>query len=123
KDRNFTRASLAKFIRAADERLEEYLERLDEGDVAENGTHGARVKNLADKIATLRNKRDRYGAMLASSEQSGEEQISLTDPDRRAMAAHTRVEVGYNVQVAVEAKNKIVDEQYENIQVMDMGQM
>src|SRR3974390_1915868 len=40
KDRNFTRASLAKFIKAADERLEEYLARLDEGDVTENGTHG-----------------------------------------------------------------------------------
>ena len=80
KDRNFTRSSLAKFIKAADERLEEYLARLDEGDVAENGTHGARVKNLADKIAALRDKRDRYGAMLASLEQSGEAQISLTIP-------------------------------------------
>jgi transposase len=121
KDRNFTRASLAKFIKAADERLEEYLARLDEGDVAENGTHGARVKNLADKIAALRSKRDRYGAMLASLEQGGEDQISLTDPDSRAMAAHTRVAVGYNVQVAVDAKNKMIVEQAVTNQVVDMG--
>ena len=31
KDRNFTRSSLRAFIRAADERLEDYLERLDHG--------------------------------------------------------------------------------------------
>src|SRR5580698_189481 len=32
KDRNFTRASLRTFIRTADERLHDYLRRLDEGD-------------------------------------------------------------------------------------------
>ena len=37
------------------------------------------------------------------------------------MAAHTRVAVGYNVQVAVDAKHKlIVDEEVTN-QVVDMG--
>ncbi len=44
KDRNFTRGSLEKFIQAADERLTDYLARLDEGDVAEQGTGGARTK-------------------------------------------------------------------------------
>src|SRR6202162_2174750 len=38
KDRNFTRNSLETFIRAADERLVDYLRRLDEGDVTEDGT-------------------------------------------------------------------------------------
>src|SRR5471032_1479183 len=33
KDRNFTRASLEKFIRTSDERLAAYLKRLDDGDV------------------------------------------------------------------------------------------
>jgi hypothetical protein len=91
------------------------------GDVAENATHGSRVKNLADKIGTLRSKRDRYGTMLASLEQSGENQISLTDPDSRAMAAHTRVAFGYNIQVAVDAKNKMIVEQAVTNQVVAMG--
>ena len=42
KDRNFTRDSLEKFIKAADERLADYLERLDEGNAAEKTTGGAR---------------------------------------------------------------------------------
>jgi hypothetical protein len=57
KDLNFTRNSLEKFIKAADERLADYLRRLDEGDAAEKATSGARVKNLAEKIEALRKKR------------------------------------------------------------------
>ena len=45
KDRNFTRASLRAFIRTADERLNECLERLDRGDVEDGATSGgARTK-------------------------------------------------------------------------------
>ena len=122
KDRNFTRNSLQDFIRAADERLDEYLRRLDEGDIEEGGTGGGtRTKNLAEKIEALRQKRGRYGAMLADSERTGENQISLTDPDSRAMAAHTKVGVGYNIQIAVDAKHKMIIEQAVTNQVVDMG--
>ena len=40
KDRNFTRSSLREFIRRADEWLEDYLKRLDEGDVEDGATGG-----------------------------------------------------------------------------------
>ena len=73
KDRNFTRNSLAKFIRAADERLDDYLKRLDAGDVEEDRAGGgARTNNLAQKIAALSDKRGRYAAMLRELERSGE---------------------------------------------------
>jgi hypothetical protein len=121
KDRNFTKGALDKFIKAVDERLDTYLKRLDEGDVAENGTDGSRVKNLAEKIEALKEKRGRYDELLAELEKSGESQISLTDPDSRAMAAHTKVGVGYNIQVAVDAKNKMIVEQQVSNQVVDMG--
>jgi hypothetical protein len=89
KDRNFTRSSLRAFIRAADERLEDYLKRLDEGDVADGATSGgARTKNLAEKIAALTEKRRRYNAMLSQLDRTGEDQISLTDPDSRAKPRH-----------------------------------
>ncbi len=45
KDRNFTWASLAEFIRLADAKLDDYLQRLDSGDAAEATTAGSRVKN------------------------------------------------------------------------------
>jgi len=80
KDRNFTRASLAKFIKAADAALDDYLERLDQGDAAERGMAGSRVRNLAEKIAALRQRRERYTNMLAELQRTGESQISLTTP-------------------------------------------
>jgi hypothetical protein len=84
--------SLKKFIRAVDQRLDDYLRRLDEGDVEEVGTGGgARTKNLVETIAVLREKRGHYQVMLAELERTGEAQISLTDPDCRAMAAIRRL--------------------------------
>jgi IS5 family transposase len=82
---------------------------------------GARVQNLAEKIAAITARRARCQAMLEQLERTGEEQISLTDPDSRAMAAHTRVAVGYNVQIAVDAKHKLIVEQQVTNQVVDMG--
>jgi hypothetical protein len=60
-------------------------------------------------------------SLLAELERSGEDQISLTDPDSRAMAAYTGVAVGYNVQIAVDAKHKLIVEQQVTNQVLDMG--
>jgi hypothetical protein len=121
KDRNFTRASLTKFIELADAKLDNYLQRLDQSDAAESATGGSRVKNLAEKIAAIRERRARCKDMLAQLDRTGEEQISLTDPDSRAMAAHTHVAVGYNVQIAVDTKHKLLVEQQVTNQVVDMG--
>ena len=121
KDRNFTRASLTQFINLADAKLADYLQRLDQSDVTENATVGSRVKNLAEKNAAIGERRTRCNAMLAELDRTGEDQISLTDPDSRAMAAHTRVAVGYNVQIAVDVKHKLIVEQQVTNQVIDMG--
>jgi transposase len=121
KDRNFTRASLTKFIELADVKLDDYLQRLDQSDANEVKTGGSRVKNLAEGIAAIRERRTRCKDMLAQLDNTGEDQISLTDPDSRAMAAHTRVAVGYNVQVAVDTRHKLIVEQQVTNQVVDMG--
>src|SRR5471032_322890 len=83
KDRNFTRASLQQFIRLADAKLDDYLQRLDHSDATEAATGGSRVKNLAEKIAAVRARRTRCQDMLAELERTGADQISLTDPDSR----------------------------------------
>jgi transposase len=106
KDRNFTRTSLAKFIQEADEKLAGYMKRLDEGDADDDHIQG---------------KRDRQKALLAELERTGAEQISLTDPDARAMARMTKVGVGYNIQLAVDVKHKLIAEQAVSNQVLDLG--
>ena len=105
----------------ADQRLDDYVQRLDQSDAAGQGTGGSRVKNLAEKIRPVRERRERYKEILAELDRTGENQISLTDPDSRALAAHTHVAVGYNAQVAVDTKQKLIVEQQVTNQVIDMG--
>ena len=76
KDRNFTRAFLAQFIKLADAKLDDYLQRLDRSDVTENGTVGSRLKNLAEKIAAIRQRRTRCKDRLAELDRTGDDQIS-----------------------------------------------
>lgn len=123
KERNFTRAALTKLIREADERLSEYMKRLDDGDAQEENTGGSgpRAKNPAEKIAAIKGKRDRHKALLDELDRTDEDQISLTDPDSRAMARMTKVGVGYNIQLAVDVKHKLIAEQEVSSQVVDMG--
>src|SRR4051794_17857376 len=107
-DRNFTREKLTKLIQSADERLADYLARLDRTDAEEDTASSQRAKNLADKLAALQQRRAWQVELLQELERTGESQISLTDPDSRAMASYPKVGVGYNAQVAVDAKHKLI---------------
>ncbi|MDH1270512.1 transposase [Rhizobium pusense] len=127
KDRNFTRGALTKFINEADEKLADYMKRLDEGDAQEEkaGGQGGGTRRsdgkLAEKIAAIKGKRDRHKALLDELDKTGEDQISLTDPDARAMARMTKVGVGYNIQIAVDVKYKLIAEQDVCNRVLGMG--
>ena len=121
--RNFTREKLAGWIKQADERIEEYLAHLDRADQAEAQAEGAstRAAALAAKIVRLRERREGHAAMLAELVASGDCQLSLRDPDARGMATHPKVGVGYNAQVAVDAKHKLIVEQHVTNAGSDLG--
>ena len=80
KDRNFTRASLTQFIKAADAKLEDYLQRLDKSDATERPTGGSRVKNLAEKIAAIRERRERHKDMWRNWTRRGKARSRLPTP-------------------------------------------
>jgi transposase len=120
-ERNFTHAKLTKQIESIDEKLTDYLQRLDRCDMQEAEPSAARVDRLTEKIATLRTQQMRCHAMLQELERTGESQISLTDPDSRAMALNPKVGVGYNAQVAVDSKHKLIVEQEVTNAGTDLG--
>lgn len=62
KDRNFTRGSLSKFSREADETLADYMKRLDESDTDEDRAGGGAGPggDFTEKIAAIKGKRDRH---------------------------------------------------------------
>ncbi|MDQ1159030.1 transposase/predicted Fe-S protein YdhL (DUF1289 family) [Sphingomonas sp. SORGH_AS 950] len=119
--RNFSRERLATYLAATDARLERYLAELDQIDRGEDGAGTDRGEALATKIAKLREQRQVSAALLGQLEESGEGQISLTDPDARLMVAHSKVTVGYNAQVAVDAKHSLIVEQHVTNACNDMG--
>jgi hypothetical protein len=77
--------------------------------------------DLSDKTDAIKGKQDRLIGHLQTLEQSGEPQVSLTNPDSRAMAHMTKVGVGYNIQIAVDAKHKLIAEQQLTIGFLILG--
>lgn len=99
---NFNRNKIDRHIDYIDNKILEYQQQLDAGDV-EIDTQG-----LKDKIAHQESKKDRYRTIGKQLGESGETQISLTDPDARSVVLHRNiVNVGYNVQAGCDAKHKL----------------
>jgi hypothetical protein len=62
---------------------------------------------LAEKIAALQEKRDWHTELLAQLDEE-QKQVSVSDPDTRRMPSGQGNVVGYNAQLAVDAKNKLI---------------
>ncbi len=82
-ERNFTQAKLQQRLQRIDEKVEQYLRQLDEADEAV--APPVAVGNLQEKIAQLQVRKAELECLVVQLQQSGETQISLTDPDARAM--------------------------------------
>ena len=124
RDRNFTGAKLRRDLAASQERLERYLQQMDEmdaADMADASPSKGRGRDLAQKITALRERQARLETHRKALRESGEDPLSLTDPDARAMHSGTGVGVGYNVQIAVDTKHKLIAEQQAHSQVSDLG--
>ena len=112
RERNFTKAKLEKALAESDERLSRYLDRLDEADGQdESGTGAAKWRtsgrrSLRSKggVSGLRNIATRWLRVAPA----------LFD-------GRTRVGVGYNIQIAVDAKHKLIAEQQVHSKVSDLG--
>ena len=121
-ERNFTKAKLDRAIARSDERLARYLTQLDDADSDdEGGPGGGSDDRLQEKIASIRQRRTRLEGHAKELKASGEDQISLTDPDARAMHPKSRIGIGYNVQIAVDVKHKLIAEAQVHTNVTDFG--
>jgi transposase len=107
RDQNFNAGKLQDLITRADARLAEYLQQLDAADTAEPDAAALTKNALAAKIAILQERRDWHKELLAQLDQD-QKQISLTDPDARKLPTAHGTIVGYNAQLAVDAKHKLI---------------
>jgi transposase len=107
RDQNFNADKLKDLIARADAHLAEYLAQLDTADAAEPATAALSPAELAAKIAVLQERQDWHKELLAQLD-AGQKQVSVTDPDTRKMPTAHGTVVGYNAQLAVDAKHKLI---------------
>jgi transposase len=106
-----TRKKLAERIAALDRDIEAYRATLNENDAAEDAQPASSVCAVADisqKVTSLMAKRTQLQADLDRVEARGETQLSRTDEDARLLSKNGQVVAGYNVQLAVDEKHKLI---------------
>src|SRR5262245_13723977 len=102
RDKNFTPQLEASIAR--------YLADLDRADREPTSVPPARVSQLKEKIASVKEHLGKLGKIEKRLLQTPDQQISLTDPDARSMATSGRGTgiVGYNVQTAVDTEHHMI---------------
>jgi transposase len=109
RDRNFNEKKLQELIAHADARLAQYLQEMDGADAAESSADSLSHAQLQEKIAAIQERRDWHKELLEELKDDPEQtQVSTTDPDSRRMPTRQTFTVGYNAQMAVDSKNKLI---------------
>lgn len=108
KKRNFNQDKLKKRLKEIDEKIEKYLKELEENDSIEADVTSTNAEKLKGKIEHLRERKEKYRGILKELKESGEKQVSLTDPDSRLMLNNQKTDVCYSVHITVDEKNKLI---------------
>jgi transposase len=111
RDKNFTRAKMARRRAQIEASVARYLQQLDTADRQEpSEARATKITGLREKIAKLGEEKQRLADLEARMLATPDQQISLTDPDARSMATSGRGSgvVGYNVQAAVDIEHHLI---------------
>jgi transposase len=108
RDRNFTKAKLQRRLQQIDESIERYLSQIDSADRQEAAVAKDNTQRLEEKITALKTEMARLKKLEVQMLQAPDHQLSLTDPDARAMKTRGAGIVGYNVQTAVDATHHLI---------------
>lgn len=122
--RHYTQEQLQELLQKVETRIDEYLGELDRQDTEVEGVPAAPSRQaLQAKIAQLKERQGRYDELLGELKASGQNEISLTDADSRKMkGAHGHL-IGYNVQIAVDAKHDLIVAEDVVQAANDLGQL
>lgn len=107
--RNLRRETLTMNIERMDTAVAGYLKALDKADLEEERGSGEAAR-LREKLGKLTSRRMEAVELLGKLEESGEREVSLTDPDCRLMKNRGRLEPCYNAHAAVDTVSHMVVE-------------
>lgn len=106
KKNNFNPKKIEQHLEYIDKKLEEYSSILATED--QDSLPTEERTEIEKKISKHKVQRQKYESMQQQLEESGDTQISTTDPESRQMITRNNItEVAYNVQTTVDAKHNI----------------
>lgn len=108
---NYNAKKIQRHLDYIDEKLEAYFTEADTLDTEETEMEKKqqRLEEISEKVEKLMDRRGQYDELADKLEESGQRQLSTTDPDTRALPMRMGiVEVGYNVQSAVDDKHCLI---------------
>ena len=110
RDKNYTPGAIRLRMEQVDASIARYLRMLDTADRQEDRVAELRIGRLTERLEALRRQMRQLQAMEQAVADAPDHQISLTDPDARAMATNGKGTgmVGYNVQTVVDAKHHLI---------------
>ena len=109
RDRNDTRSSIRRRIERMEQHIDGYLSKLDASDQEDSGVCDTAVPDLEAKIASMKAEMQRLKKRERAVLAHPDKQLSETDPDSRLMRKSGGVvQVGYNVQTAVDTQHKLI---------------
>ena len=110
KNNNFNEKNIALRIKRTEEKIAQYLRLMDENDKADSGKdESLKVKGLKERISKLEEKKQQYEQIQSQMEATGQAEVSLVDPDSRLMRVNSQLlEVSYNIQTSVDAKQHLI---------------
>jgi transposase len=116
--RNFRKDNIESRLKKAEERIERYMKKLEKNDELDNDEKGddnedadlikKRNEYLQAKLEKMKKTRDELKKIQTELNESGKDEISLTDPESRLMKSNGRLDVCYNAELAVDRKEKII---------------
>ncbi len=119
--RRYTAEQLQELVKKIEERIEAYLQQLEQQDAEAEGVSANPTRQgLEGKLQQLRQRKGQYDQGIAEMKRSQETEIFLTDNESRSQK---RVGAGYNVQVAVDAKHDLIVEPQVVQDANDLGQL
>lgn len=110
RDRNYSQSIIQRRMEQVEASVARYLAALDTADRHDPGVPTAKVQRLREKLDRLREQMRHLREMENVVAVSPDGQISMTDPDARAMTTSGRggTVVGYNVQAAVDTTQHLI---------------
>lgn len=103
----YTEKRLQKALEKLEKQIENYLEEMDKTDAEEADQEGD-DQSMEEKLATLKKRQQKHQERLEKLAESGEGQLAEVDEDARLLSKNGQSVAGYNVQLAVDEKHKLL---------------